>query len=772
MLNSYPSTLAESSYWITAPNAPHINYGVYHFRKSIHLSIITNSFIIHISADNRYRLFINGKFVSLGPVRGDVSNWYYDTIDIAGYLNKGKNTVAVQVWNMGEHAAVGQISSQSAFFIQGDSKHEKTINTDEGWKVLQSTAYQPCSLSNQARLNVYMVIGPGDKVDGNQYPWNWENIDYDDTRWQYAEIISFSGIRNEHKKNGWKLIQRNIPLLHEEILRFQACRRSTNKITYDELLHGENELVIYANQELNILLDHTFLTVAYPEIIISAGKNASIQLIYAESLYDEKGGKGNRNDIENKRIYGNHDNFICDGGVKRTFRPLSIRAYRYLQLNITTKDEPLIINEIYSITSKYPFELKASFESSDASLQDIWNAGWRTAQLCAGEVYYDTPYYEQLQYVADTRIQALISLYTSGDDRLMRKAILDFYNSITAEGLTQSRYPSNKIQIIPAFSLFWVSIIHDYWMHRKDNEFIKQFLPAINGVMKWFEDRIDPVKNMLGILTHWNFVDWDNFDERGTAPGSEDGHSAIVTLHYSYTLQLAADLCNAFFDKEGVKKYRLLSEQLNQSTFLNCYNQARGLIADTPEQTSYSQHAGIWAILSGAIPSYANQTMINTLMHDKKIGQVTYFYRFYFTQALKKANMAELYYEQLTPWREMIKLGLSTFAEKPEPTRSDCHGWSASPMYDFLATICGIMPASPGFETVLIKPALGELTEVEGAIPHPLGMITVKFKRIGNDGLESDITLPPQLNGSFQWGSTIINLHEGHQYIICNEIYV
>ena len=767
MLNSYPSTLAESSYWITAPNAPQINYGIYHFRKSIHLSIVTNSFIIHISADNRYRLFINGKLVSLGPVRGDLSNWYYDTINIAGYLNKGGNTVAVQVWNMGKHAAVGQISSETAFFIQGDSQNENAINTDASWKVFQNAAYQPCSMSNQARLNVYMVIGPGDKVDANDYPWNWENIDYDDTSWQCAELISYSDIRNEHKKNGWKLIQRNIPLLHEEILRVQVCRRSTNEIAFDELLHGENEFIIHANQELSILLDHTFLTVAYPEIIISAGKNASIQLIYAESLYDEKGFKRNRNEIENKKIYGNHDNFTCDGGVKRTFRPLSIRAYRYLQLNITTKDEPLIINDIYSVTSKYPFELKASFKSSDASLQEIWNAGWRTAQLCAGEVYYDTPYYEQLQYVADTRIQAMISLYTSGDDRLMRKAILDFYNSITTEGLTQSRYPSNKIQIIPAFSLFWVSMIHDYWMHRKDDLFVGQFLPAIQNIIKWFEQRIDPDKNMLGPLPHWNFVDWDNFDERGTAPGTENGNSAIVSLHYSYTLLQAAELCAAFSDQKTAKKYQSLSDELNRYAFLYCFNEDKGLIADTPEQNSYSQHAGIWAILSGAIPAYASKAMIHQLMNDKSIGQVTYFYRFYFVQALKKAGLADLYYSQLTPWREMLELGLTTFSEKPEPTRSDCHGWSASPLYDFLATVCGIMPSSPGFETVLIKPALGELTTVEGSMPHPLGMITVKIKRTGNSGAESEITLPPKLNGSFQWGMDVIALHEGYQYINC-----
>jgi len=767
MLNKQSGDLCLSSFWIGKGNSTYKNYGIYHFRKSMHISMVPTTFVVHISADNRYRLFINGKDVSIGPVRGDLSNWYYDTIDIAGFLKQGKNIIAVQVWNMGEYAAVGQISLQTALFIQGNSKYEKAINTDASWKVLQSTAYKPCSLSNQARLNAYMVIGPGDKVDANEYPWNWENSNYDDTNWQCAELISFSDAKDGQEGNAWRLIERNIPLFKEEMLRFPVCRKSTNEGTHNDFLKGQNELVIQAHQELNILLDHTFLTVAYPEIIISAGKNSSIQFIYAESLYDQNGNKGNRDEIEGKKIYGNHDNFTSDGGVKRTFRPLWSRAYRYLQLNIITKDEPLIIDDIYSLTIKFPFELRASFKSNDASLQEIWSVGWRTAQLCAGEVYYDTPYYEQLQYVADARIQALISLYTSGDDRLMRKAILDFSNSIVAEGLTQSRYPSNHLQIIPAFSLFWISMIHDYWMHRKDDSFITQFTPAIKKIIQWFEEKIDPEKNMLGPLPHWNFVDWDNFDERGTAPGTENGNSAIVSLQYSYTLIQAAELFAAFSDQKTAKKYQSLSDELNRYTFLYCFNEDKGLIADTPEQKSYSQHAGIWAILSGAIPAYASKAMIHQLMNDKSIGQVTYFYRFYFVQALKKAGLADLYYSQLTSWREMLKLGLTTFAEKPEPTRSDCHGWSASPLYDFLATVCGIMPSSPGFETVLIKPALGELTTVEGSMPHPLGMITVKIKRAGNSGAESEITLPPKLNGSFQWGMDIIALHEGYQYINC-----
>jgi alpha-L-rhamnosidase len=407
--------------------------------------------------------------------------------------------------------------------------------------------------------------------------------------------------------------------------------------------------------------------------------------------------------------------------------------------------------------------MKASFSSSDSTLREIWNVGWRTAQLCAGDQFYDTPYCEQLQYTGDSRIQALISLYMSGDDRLMRKSITDFYHSRTPEGLTQGRYPSKRLQIIITFSLFWISMIHDYWMNRKDDAFVKQFLPAVNEILDWYRTRIDQERKMLGPLTWWNFVDWDNFNGWRVPPGAERGNSSIITLQYAFTLNQAADLFKAFDQSAEAEELKFLATELNQSTFMSFFNTEKGLIADTPEQHTYSQHAGIWAVLSGAMPDNEIPKMMKSLIQNKSIGQVTFFYRFYLVQTLKKAGMADLYYGQLTPWREMLKLGLTTFAEKPEPTRSDCHAWSASPNYDFLATICGIMPDAPGFNKVLIKPALGDLTSAEGTMPHPKGLITVKLSRTSKEGILADIQLPEGLTGTFAWKSKLTKLHGGKQ---------
>ncbi|WP_326995782.1 alpha-L-rhamnosidase C-terminal domain-containing protein [Chitinophaga sp. 212800010-3] len=749
--------------WITCPGAPARDYGVYHFRKAFSLEAKPAHFIVHVTADNRYRLFVNGKPVCSGPARGDLYNWYFESIDIAPYLKQGNNTIAALVWNMGTLAPVAQVSNSTGFLLQGDTEKEYAVNTGNGWKVLHDSAYTPCSTDNGARLHAYIVTGPGDAVQGNSYPWGWEQPEYKDDAWAAAVPVGTGTTPVGYgTDNYWTLAPRNIPLFEETQQRIQVIRRSSQPVS-PAFLTGAAPLSIPANSHLRILLDQTFNTVAYPELHTSRGKDAVIKLTYAEALFDKDGQKGNRSSIEGKEILGNYDIFQPDGGSNRTFRPLWFRTYRYLELEISTGTEPLEITDLYGMRTGYPLQLKASFSCNDSSLRQIWETGWRTAQLCAGETYFDCPYYEQLQYEGDTRIQSLISLYTSGDDRLMRKALLDFYHSRTPDGQPQGRYPSNRLQVIPTFSLFWVTMIHDYWMQRQDDAFLRQFMSAVKDVLDWHERGIDSATGMLGPLSWWSFIDWlpglDNFSN------GQENNSAIRTLHYAFTLAQAAQLADYFGQKENAAHWRQLAASLNQHTYQLCFDQGKGIFADAPSKKSYSQHANIMGVLSGAISGSQIHSVLDKVLTDKSLSQATFYYRFYLTQALKQAGMADVYYSQLGPWRDMLALGLTTFAEKPEPTRSDCHAWASSPNYDFLATICGIMPDAPGFRRVLIAPAPGALTTINGSLPHPAGSITVSLKRKNERGISGVVTLPPGLTGRFSWRGREVALHEGSQQI-------
>src|SRR5258708_28727293 len=106
--------------------------------------------------------------------------------------------------------------------------------------------------------------------------------------------------------------------------------------------------------------------------------------------------------------------------------------------------------------------------------------------------------------------------------------------------------------------------------------------------------------------------------------------------------------------------------------------------------------------------------------------------------------------DQLTPWYDMLKLGLTTWAEKPEPTRCDCHAWSASANYDLLTVVAGIHPDAPGFAKVRIEPHLDRLNEMHASMPHARGAIETDYKRDQN-GWAATIVLPNGLNGTLVW---------------------
>jgi hypothetical protein len=496
-----PQALAQTTgnkpgHWIMHPFANPHAYGVFHFRKTVDLTAVPEQLIIHISADERYRFYVNEKSVSIGPARSDVKHWRYETIDIAPFLHKGKNILAAVVWNEGENSAWAQLSYQTGFWISAENKDMSVVNTDSSWKVTENMAYAPLA-------DIAHITGPYEQVYGQRYPWGWQNINYNDQAWlvpKISEIIQVAAANNTvtSKLPTRQLIERNIPLPEEKLQRIPSIRRSRGLADVpDNFLKGTGRLDVPAWGDVTILIDQTFLTTAYLELLVSGGRGAKITVTYAESLADEKGTKGNRDEIEHKKISGHEDVFMPDGGEKRLFRTLYYRTFRYIQLHIENHQEALQVNDLYGVFTAYPLQENAAFKTNDTTLTKIWNTGWRTARLCAFETYMDCPYYEQLQYVGDTRIQALISLYVSGDDRLMRNAIEQMDYSRIPEGITQSRYPSNNRQVIPPFSLFWISMIHDYWMHKTDDAFIRSFLPSIQSILAWHHQYINE-KGMLG----------------------------------------------------------------------------------------------------------------------------------------------------------------------------------------------------------------------------------------------------------------------------------
>ncbi|HEY5079729.1 MAG TPA: hypothetical protein VII43_07770, partial [Opitutaceae bacterium] len=527
--------------WITCPGIEPRGPVVCHFRKTITLGAMpADPYIIHVSADNRFLLFVNGTRVGEGPARGDLDHWRYETFNISKLLHPGKNLIAATVWNCGTMAPMAQVSDQTAFLVQGGASAESEVDTDGTWEVEleKGQGFEPVKFAD---LPNYYAASPTERLDGTSYDWDW-STPASHGGWKPAvpacggepgRFADATPIGTGSGLNRWQLVRDLLPPM--EYLEIPVGRIVPGKDSVSGF-----PATIPPNSSVSILIDRETMTTAFPEITVSGGKGSALKVTYAEALVDSAGKKGNRNETANRRILGLNDTFAVGGGGDRTWSTLWWRAWRYLQVDVRTGAEPLEIKSVGARYSGFPFEEVATFSASDAEIARIWETGTRTARMNAHETYMDCPYWEQLQYIGDTRIQALISYVEFGNDHLARQALDAYDFSRMPEGLTESRYPAAVRQVIPTFSLLWIGMLHDYWLYRPDGgQQLIRWVRDSRGVIDWYARQLRP-DGLFRIMPWWNYGDWTKDFDFGVPPQDKDGGSALLSLNYISALRDAA----------------------------------------------------------------------------------------------------------------------------------------------------------------------------------------------------------------------------------------
>jgi hypothetical protein len=357
----------------------------------------------------------------------------------------------------------------------------------------------------------------------------------------------------------------------------------------------------------------------------------------------------------------------------------------------------------------------------------------------------DCPYYEQLQYIGDTRVQGLVSLFNSGDARLLKNAIELADYSRQSEGATMSRYPTRLEQFIPDFSLWWIGMVHDYWRYVDDPAFVRRMLPGVRAVLGFFES-YQKSDGSLKTLPWWRYFDWVPGWQSGNAPQDADGGAALFDMHLILAYRWAADIETGPL----AAVYREREKQLRATVQSLYWDTARKLYADTPSKKQFSQHAQTLAVLADVVTGPPARELMNRMVAEKGLAEPGLFFQFYVHQAFAKVGEGDTYLDRLGPWRTMLAQGLTTFAETVDrpggSSRSDCHAWSASPNIEIFRTVLGVDSAGPGFARVSVRPHPGKLTRVAGSVPHPKGKIEVSIA-----GAEAAVTLPPGVSGEFEW---------------------
>ncbi len=388
----------------------------------------------------------------------------------ANLLADGENVLAVEVRWYGRHFPQAEIHRMPGLWAMlGDTDNPGRILTDENWKVFRTEAYASDPIPAPRPVASYCVVDPCEDVDYRQLPIGWTELDFVDDSWSTAwRLLEAYGRYQRLKHTHWfrELAPRLIPPMEETPKPATGCLEwGTMSLTGDPRrlrsiegeLHAESgeiaaafwadpaePLTLAGTGTHYIIINMRELVTGYPRITIDAPGGTMVEFRYAEGLSRDLV-KGVRDDPESGTVEGYFDTFTCRSG-ETVAEPFMWRTWRFIRIAVHHPDGPVTLKRIEAIYTSYPFTQKAAFESPDPLHKQIWDVSWRTARLCAHEHYEDCPYYEQLQYVGDTRLQALISYMVAGDFRLARQALRQWFDTRRPDGVTKSRTPSGPMR--------------------------------------------------------------------------------------------------------------------------------------------------------------------------------------------------------------------------------------------------------------------------------------------------------------------------------------
>jgi hypothetical protein len=280
-------------------------------------------------------------------------------------------------------------------------------------------------------------------------------------------------------------------------------------------------------------------------------------------------------------------------------------------------------------------------------------------------------------------------------------------------------------------------MVRDYLYWRDDLDFVRGHLPAVRQLIESFLPMLRP-DGCMGALPGWPFIDWVDHWREGCGPGVREGDASLLSLHWVLTLQAAAEIEEAVGEAVLATRCRDSARSCMQALLARYWSETRGCLLDTVGRPDACEHAQALALLTGLAGPARDARMLEALASDKLETRCTIYFSFYLLEALTRYARADLFFNRLADWRIFPGRGFVTLPEKHDPSRSDCHAWTAHPLYHSYAGIAGIRPAAPGFRQVRITPMPGPLKQFVAEALHPRGRIRVSW----NHG-ELQVELPP-----------------------------
>ena len=679
------------------------------FRARLNLTDIPKAFPLRMTAACRYKLYVNGRLAQFGPAKGDDKVWFIDTLDISDFLAIGENVIAAAVLRYPENSSVGNHSlfraAHAGLYVEG------TDPTDWRCHVNRNISFPP-EEERFAPLCIHEIAAEDEGCSG------WTLPGFDDSDWEAPQAWSAETLPIAMQPEN--LIDRAIPFMRRNVHTFELPVRNIPA-------HSERQFVLDAGEEM----------CAFLRLRLRGGEGANIDLLYSE-CYVQDNGKGHRLDAVHGHLSGYGDHYTAAGGMNATYEPFWFRTFRFVQVTVHTADAPIFMDGFEYEETGYPLKVLTRVETSDSSLSDIWDISLRTLRRCMHDTYMDCPYYEQLQYVMDTRSEILYTYAVSADDRLARQAIDDFSRSQRRDGLLNASYPNVNENVIPGFSMYYILMVHDHMMYFGDKALVRRCLPVIDRCLGFFarhltrDGLVDKVGGVNGKARFWSFIDWSEpwLPTEGMPTAGLKGPIAMESLLYLLGLQKAAELAGYVGEAAMSKDYGARAERL-RAAIRTCCMTPDGMISDGPGSELISQHGQVFGVLTGTLsPEEGRHNLLRTI-DDPSIPQCTVSMCFYLFRALEATGLYACTDHYWNIWRRMLNNGCTTCVESEGYARSECHAWGALALYELPSAVLGVRPAAPGYGVIEIRPATGALDWASGTVHTPLGNVGVSWTKNG-----------------------------------------
>jgi len=772
-----------------------------YFRRTFDLPAAPREALAHVSADGRYRLFVNGSYVGRGPARCDPLWQYYDSYDIATLLRPGRNVVAVLVHSYGQdtswyqlpRAEWSRVFGCGGLFFQCEvalpaaagrpDGSTLTLHSDESWRHALADAWERDLPGG----------GPGfpEVFNARRELIGWREPTFDDAGWRPAAVLRHAALnRGPDLRPFPRLVPRDIPPLLEEerfpeaVVGVGETPEAPPGASPAEQLAAESpgrladcrvadaEALLSAGPKATtvqtapgraavVVIDFGRVVSGYPRLRLEGPAGAVIDLAYSERLVD------GRVPIQRAGPVGtqNADRYVLREGPQEWER-FEWAGFRYLQLTVRNPPEagPLRIRTASVNFTSYPVQRRpppAGFECSDELLNRLWEAGAYTLQLCMHDGYEDCPSREQRQWVGDAYVEMLVDFAAFGDPRLAAKLLRQVAQSQRADGMTQMATPGDAPRwgiFITDYCFSWIMTLGEYARYSGDTSLAKELFPAVARALAWFEPYLDQ-DGLLNDVPGWIFIDWAEVDRRGQC-------TALNALYYA-SLQHAAVLARLAGAPALALHYRAIARAVRDALNARLWDEARGVYVDAcvegVQSRRVSQQANAACIALGLAPRPRWPRMLAYVLdesrlkatstelggpdtasfdeeHDVVLAQP--FFMHFMHRALAAAGRHHDLLDNLRRrWGAMLEAGSSTFWEHWHGEESQCHAWSSTPTFDLSTEVLGVRPLAPGFASFAVEPHPAGLDWARGVFPSPAGDITVAWEH-GEGSFRLEVEVP------------------------------